>query len=172
MLRLLAQIEFVIAAILLGAIVVLVFVAAIMRTVGYPVIWSVDMAQLLFIWLCFFGAARALREKGHLGIDLIVRYLPYRFRLALELVLSLLMLVFLALLAYEGVKLALSNMQRQFADSGISYAWVTLAVPVGCVMLGIGIVFNSIAAWRKRRDGESLVYSRSDSEAGNVVTEL
>jgi TRAP-type C4-dicarboxylate transport system permease small subunit len=172
MLRLLARIEFAIAGLLLAAIVLLVFVAAIMRSFGSPVIWSVDMAQLLFIWLCMFGAARALREKGHLGIDLLVRFLPHRFRLGLEIVLSLVMLAFLGLLAYEGVRLALSNVQRQFADSGISYAWVTIAVPVGCVMLGAGIVFNIVEAWRKRRDGASLVYSRADAEAANIVTEL
>ena len=60
MLRRLEQIEFAIAAVLLAAIVLLVFMAAIMRFFGYPLIWSVDMAQLLFIWLCFFGATRAM----------------------------------------------------------------------------------------------------------------
>ena len=49
MLKRLAQLEFAIAAIILGVIVVLVFIAAIMRFFGYPLIWSVDMAQLLFI---------------------------------------------------------------------------------------------------------------------------
>ena len=32
---------------LLSAIVLLVFAAAVMRTVGLPIIWSVDIAQLL-----------------------------------------------------------------------------------------------------------------------------
>lgn len=172
MLRRLAQLEFVVAATLLGAIVVLVFVAAVMRSVGYPVIWSVDMAQLLFIWLCMFGAVRALREKGHLGIDLLVRHLPHRFRLGLELLLSVLMVAFLVLLAWEGVQLARTNIQRQFADSGISYAWVTLAVPAGCVLLVIGLIYNASIAWRSRRDGQTLVYSRTDAEAANVTTEL
>lgn len=172
MLRRLAQLEFAVAAILLGSIVVLVFVAAIMRTFDHPVIWSIDMAQLLFIWLCFFGAVRALREKAHLGIDLVVRYLPYRLRLGLELLLSVVTLVFLAVLAYQGVLLALSNTQRQFGDSGLSYAWVTMAVPVGCVLLALSLAYNMVVAWRRRENGEALVYSRTGAEAANVVTEL
>ena len=48
---------------LLAIITGLVFVASIMRFFGHPLIWSVDLAQLLFIWLCMLGATRAMREK-------------------------------------------------------------------------------------------------------------
>ena len=116
MLKRLAQLEFAIAALLLGIIVVLVFLAAIMRFFGYPLIWSVDMAQLLFIWLCFFGAARAMREKGHLGIDLLIRWLKPHQRLWLEYVMSLIILVFLGFLAIEGYRLTVLNSQRLFGD--------------------------------------------------------
>lgn len=172
MIRRLAQLEFAIGALVLAAIVVLIFVAALMRTFGHPLIWSIDVAQLLFIWLCFVGAVRALRTKSHLGIDLMVRFLPYRLRFGLEMALSVLTLAFLALLSYEGVRLALSNTQRRFGDSGLSYAWVTMAVPVGCVLLGVALPYNMARAWQRRADGETLVYSRSPSEAGDVATEL
>ena len=171
MLRRLAQLEFVVAALLLGVTVVLVFAAAIGRSFGHPLIWSVDMAQLLFIWLCFFGATRAMRHKGHLGIDLLVRLLPYRHRLKIELLISVVILAFFALLAVEGYRLAAQNWQRQFGDSGISYAWVTMAVPAGCVMLGIALLRNMWLAWQRRGDGETLVYSRSAADS-NIPTEL
>lgn len=169
--RIVARIEFAVAATLLAAIVLLVFVSAVMRSFDHPVIWSIDLAQLLFIWLCFFGAVRALRGKAHFGIDLVVRHLPYRLRFALEMALSGLTLVFLGLLAYEGTRLALSNVQRQMGDSGLSYFWVTIAVPVGCVMLAIALVFNMVKAARHRSDG-ALVYSRSDAETAAPVPEL
>lgn len=171
MLRRLAQLEFAVAAGLLAIIVLLVFSAAIMRFVGHPLIWSIDMAQLLFIWLCFFGAARAMREKGHLGIDLVVRRLGRRHRLMLELTLSAVILIFLALLAVEGYKLTVLNSQRQFGDSGISYAWVTAAVPIGCAMIGVALINNLVKSWRSRKDGCTLVYSRSDADAP-AATEL
>jgi TRAP-type C4-dicarboxylate transport system permease small subunit len=171
MFRRLAQLEFLISAGLLGAICLLVFAAGLMRSFGHPLIWSVDMAQLLFIWLCFFGAARAMRQKGHLGIDLLVSWMPHRNRLGLEIVLSVVILVFLAMLAVEGVKLALQNWQRTFGDSGLSYAWVTLAVPAGCAMIGVALLRNLALAWRRRADGRSLVYSRSAGET-NIPAEL
>ncbi len=171
MLRLLAKIEFAIAAVLLAAIVLLVFISAIMRTLDHPVIWSIDMSQLLFIWLCFFGAVRALREKAHIGIDILVRLLPHKPRFWLEMTASVVILIFLGMLTNEGTRLALSNTQRQFGDSGLSYFWVTIAVPVGCVMLGFALIYNMVQAYRNRGKDGMLVYSRSESEAAAMTEE-
>jgi len=169
LLKRLDQVEYAVAALLLATIVILVFSAALMRFFGHPLIWSVDMAQLLFIWLCMFGATRALRTKSHLGIDILVRYLPHKQRFWLELALSALILAFLAMLTVEGIRLTLLNLARRFGDSGISYGWVTAAVPAGCVMLAIALVVNMVRAWRRRSDGETLVYSRSDTEIAQAV---
>lgn len=171
MLRTLARVEFAIAAILLAIIVFLVFIAAVMRSLGHPLIWSVDLAQLLFIWLCFFGAARAMREKAHLGIDLLVRYLGPKRRFFLELVLTLVILAFLLMLAGEGYRLTMLNMARQFGDSGLSYAWVTSAVPVGALMLAIALVLNLVRAWPHRGTGDRLIYSRTEADVP-LTTEL
>lgn len=78
--RLLIRLEDIASKTLLAAIVMLVFLAAVGRSLGYPLIWSVDMAQLLFIWLCFLGANRAMRAKAHVGVDLFVRKLPHASR--------------------------------------------------------------------------------------------
>ncbi len=160
----LSQIEYAVAALILAAIVLLVFAAAILRFFGYPLIWSVDMAQLLFIWLCFLGATRAMRQKGHIGIDLLVRYLGHRNRLLVETAVSAVILVFLAILVVEGTRLTILNHQREFGDSGLSYAWVTIAVPVGSILLGIALCWNLVQAWRQRSGAETLIYSRTGGQ--------
>lgn len=154
------QIEFMAGAALLLVITGLVFSAAVMRFFGHPLIWSVDMAQLLLIWLCFFGATRAMRERAHLGVDLLVRYLPYKARLWLELVLAVVFILFMAVLAYEGYKLTIINAERIFGDSGISYSFVTIAVPVGCVLVSLVIISNAIEALRDPAQTK-LVFART-----------
>lgn len=165
MLKRLNQLELAICVALLAAITGLAFIAAIMRFFGYPLTWSVDMAQLLFIWLCFFGATRAMREKSHLGMEVLVKYLGYKRQLLLEMVCSVITLAFLAALAFQGYKLTVLNTQRTFGDSTLSYSWVTAAVPVGCIMLGIALAYNMVVAWRGR-DKRTLVYSRTAADAG------
>lgn len=164
MARSLARFETLAGSLLLGIIVVLVFVAAVMRFFDRPLIWSVDLAQLLFIWLCFIGASRAMRDRAHLGVDLLVRRLPVRARLAIEFLLAIVFIAFMAVIAVEGTKLTLLNRQRLFGDSGLTYAYVTIAVPVGCLFLTLSILVNALEAWRARARGTLLVFARLDAE--------
>lgn len=159
--------EFLVAKVLLAAIVVLVFLAALGRSFGYPLIWSIDMAQLLFIWVCFLGANRAMRLKAHIGVDLFVRKLPRTPRWFIEIGLALLALAFLVALAVSGYRLTLLNWQRVYGDSGISYAWVTAAVPVGAALLAVTIAINLVHALRTR----SLVFS-ADRSPGSSNSHL
>ncbi len=163
LLKRLAQVELALCVLLLAAITGLVFVAALMRFFGHPLTWSVDMAQLLFIWLCMLGACRAMREKSHLGMEVLVKYLPHTQRLWLELVCGVVILGFLAVLVVLGFQLAWLNRERTFGDSTLSYAWVTAAVPVGCALLAGSLAYNMGTAWRTRRQGK-LVYTRTASD--------
>ncbi|WP_269581165.1 TRAP transporter small permease [Roseibium sp. Sym1] len=158
MLQLYSRIEFILGAAILLIITGLVFIAAVMRFFGTPLIWSVDLAQLLFIWLCFIGATRALRRRAHLGVDLLVQHLPFRMRRWLETGLALIVLAFLGVLAVKGYGLTMKNIERQFGDSGLSYAWVTIAVPAGCVLLSASIIANLVQSWKST---ETLVFERS-----------
>lgn len=168
---LLSRIELLVGVMLLAAIVGLVFIAAVMRFFGTPLIWSVDLAQLLFIWLCFLGANRALRRRVHLGVDLLIQTLDHRKRLALELVLGILVVVFLSVLAVEGVKLTLLNKERLFGDSGIPYAFVTIAVPVGCIFLVFTVVANALEALRRRGEERLLVFARRPDEHSDELAD-
>lgn len=163
MLKRLGQIELAICFALLAGITGLVFVAAIMRFFGRPLIWSVDMAQLLFIWLCMLGATRAMREKGHLGMEILAGRLGYTRQFWVEIVCTIMMLAFLAVLVVEGVRLTLMNSERTFGDSTLSYSWVTAAVPAGCILLGIALVYNMVVAWRGR-GRRLLVYTRTPAD--------
>lgn len=157
-----ARIELWLGMSLLAIIVALVFAAAIMRFFNRPLIWSVDLAQLLFIWLCFIGATRAMRERAHLGVDLLVRRLAHRHRLYLEILLAIVFVAFMSVLAWEGYKLTMLNRERLFGDSGLSYAYVTIAVPVGCLFLTLAILANGLEAWRARAGSSLLIFNRND----------
>ncbi len=133
---------------LLAVIVVLVFAAGFLRWFGTPLVWSVDLAQLLFIWVSFLGADMALRKRAHIGIDLLVRRLPGRGRVVLDLLLALLAIAFLGAMVVMGYRLTMLNLERRFGDSGISYAFVTVAVPAGCGLLALTLLGEMWSALR------------------------
>lgn len=132
----------------LVACVILVFVASLARWVGYPIIWSVDIAQLLFAWSAFLGADQALRHREHMAVDLLVRYLPESTRRKLDFVLWVAMGAFLVAVIWYGTDLTLLNVERRFSDTPLSYATVTASVPVGCLLMLITVVRHLIAAVR------------------------
>jgi TRAP-type transport system small permease protein len=144
------RLEFALSKALLAAITALVFVAAISRSIGAPVEWSDDMAQLLFVWLCMFGANRAMRLKMHMAMDYLIKRFARTPRWLLELLNGALILAFLMTLAWSGYKLTILNRQRIFGDSGLSYAWVTIAIPVGCALMSIEVIVHMVRSFKGR----------------------
>ena len=115
----LVRLEAAVGKLLLVVIVVLVFAAGVLRWFDHPLIWSVDLAQLLFLWIAFIGANQALRKRVHIGMDLAVRWMPLAWRRVIEIALAALTLAFLLIMVWEGYKLTTLNIQRVFGDSGI-----------------------------------------------------
>ncbi|HEV7368375.1 TRAP transporter small permease [Arenibaculum sp.] len=150
--------EALVAGVLLAVIVVLVFAAGVMRWFGYPLVWSVDLAQLLFVWVSFLGADLALRRHAHIGIDYLVKRLPPRARTLLDVALALLLLAFLLAMTVLGYRLTMLNLERRFGDSGISYAFVTSAVPVGCLLLALTLSGQLVRALRSLRRAPQPVF--------------
>lgn len=161
--------EGLLAGTLLAVIVFLVFIAGVMRWFGVPLVWSVDLAQLLFVWVSFLGADMALRKRAHIGIDYIVRRLPIRIRVGVDIALAAVCLGFLGIMAVMGYRLTLLNMERLFGDSGIPYALVTIAVPAGCVLLGLTLLLQVVAALRSLRSRPQPIFA---TEAGGDIEEI
>src|SRR5690606_9201476 len=82
----LKRIEFACAALLLLGVVVLVGVAAASRALGAPIIWSIEVAQLLFLWLCIIAIDLGLQHERHFGIGLISDNIPPAARKILQIV--------------------------------------------------------------------------------------
>lgn len=93
------KIEMASAVLLLLGIVVLVGIAAVTRAIGSPIIWSVEIAQLLFVWLCMLAADIALQDGRHFGLLILLDNLPPKIRRMFE-IFNLVVLIALLLLLF------------------------------------------------------------------------
>jgi TRAP-type C4-dicarboxylate transport system permease small subunit len=74
--RLQRAIELSMAA-LLALMTVLLFANVVARYLFHTgIAVSDEIARLSFVWLVFLGAIIAVRERGHIGIDMLVRIMP------------------------------------------------------------------------------------------------
>lgn len=139
----------------------LVFIGAVARTVGSPLIWSVDIAQASFVWACVLGADVALKRGAHIEIDIAVKRLSAGVRRVLAGLWWTLIAVFLGFLVVYGVQLTRLNVERPLGDTGLSYLWVTLAIPVGALLM---LATTLRLLWRAWRGSEAFSLEGRDGQ--------
>ena len=132
------------ALVLLAGLAVLVFISALMRTFKHPLNWAQDVALVAFAWLIFIGGDVAVRGSGLIGVDMVVSKLPKSVQKWLDVFYKCLIIAFLCVLVFYGIRMVRQGWSRQIAALGISYGWVTLAVPVGSFLMIISTAISLV----------------------------
>jgi TRAP-type C4-dicarboxylate transport system permease small subunit len=135
-LPLVRKLEAVIAGTFLVLMVLLIFSGGIARMLGTPLNWTTDFATCVFAWACFLCADIAWRNNALMSIELVTEKLPERLRLVCSYLSYAIIVAFLIYLIVAGVYLSWISRTRSFQGiPEISYSWVTMALPVGAVLL-------------------------------------
>lgn len=129
------RVEELFTEILLATIAVLVFFSAVTRKLGMPINWAQDFSLLEFAWLTFIGSDLLMRTTPLITIDLILLHLPKPVQKVLAILFDLGMLLFLYVLVRYGFPLVTQSWNRVFNTLPLSYAWCTLCVPVGSLLM-------------------------------------
>lgn len=110
-------------ALLLGAMVLLVFGNVVLRyAFNSGIAVSEEMARWLFVWLTFLGAIVAIKEHGHLGTDMLVARLPVWGKKAC-LVVGHVLMIYVCWLLFDGSQAqARINWEVEAPVSGASMA--------------------------------------------------
>jgi len=132
--------EEIVAIILLTGTVLAVLLGAIGRALGHPLPSGPEIAQLLLIWSCLFGADLVMKRGEHIRIAALPDALAPTGRRLLHGVCLICMVPFLGYASWLGWRLAMSNWAREMGASGLSYGWVTLALPVGCLLMIVSLL--------------------------------
>ncbi len=148
------KVENFISNFLLIGVVFFVFFAAVMRWVGFPIAWSVEFAELMFVWVIFLGSNRTLREDKHISVDFLTKRFPRKYAFFLQMTMWVLMLAFLIIVGTFGALLSFENSDRMINNLPISYLFVTISVPFGSLLMIITILSK---AWKQiKQRGETL----------------
>ena len=134
---------------MLCMIAVLVFWSAVARTIGMPVNWAQDVSLLAFGWLTFIGSDIIIKSGGLIRIDMLSNRFPRAVQKTLMLVFDFFMLLFLLILIVYGFLLVSQSWNRTFNTLKMSYAWCTLAVPVGSLLMFFSMIGKVLGDIRK-----------------------
>ena len=90
---------------------------------------------MLFIWIVFIGAAILYRQRLHIAVDLFTEMLPARLKPFAYWMIEGLSLVFVVILFWSSLKLAIDVLPNTTGALDITPAWYYFAAPVSCAMM-------------------------------------
>jgi tripartite ATP-independent transporter DctM subunit len=126
------------AAMLVVAEIVVLFAGVISRYVLHaPLIWSDELASMLFLWLAMLGAVVAFRRSEHMRMTALVASAGPRLRAYLDLVAICAALAFLLLIAHPAFEYASDEGVITTPALQISNAWRAAALPVGTCLMAL-----------------------------------
>src|SRR5690606_7137262 len=116
-----------------------------------PLVWTDELASILFLWLSMLGAVIALRRGQHMRMTAFIDRVSPNRRLLLEGFASSASLAFLVLFLYPAFEYAYEESYIVTPALEISNAWHAAALPVGiALMIATSILRMSMAANRKQ----------------------
>ena len=126
------------AAILVVAEVVILFAGVVSRYVLHaPLIWSDELASILFLWLAMLGSAVAFRRGEHMRMTALVASAGPRLWGYLDVIATCAALAFLILILHPAYDYAYEESFITTPALQISNTWRAAALPVGTCLMAL-----------------------------------
>lgn len=142
-------------------LVATMFIEVLRREImSYSSIWGEEIVRYSFIYLAWIGCAAAVKERGHIRIDVIMQYAGRKAKTLLYIFGDLVMFVVAVIALYWSFETVLVSAKFGSVTPGlrISQVWFLMAVPIGFTL----VIFRLV---------QSFLRDVSDLRAGRPVYE-
>ncbi len=136
------------ALLLLAGVVALVVIASVARAAGSPIIWSVEIAQLLFAWLCMFAADIAMQDSRHFGLSLLSDRLTAGGKRGVALFNLAVLAVLLAFLLWHAIRNTALMHASLVGAVQMPASYIHGAMAVGFALLLRTVLVEAWTVWR------------------------
>lgn len=142
------------------AFIAIVFLGVLTRYVfRAPIITSVELARIGFVWCAFLGAAVCLKNEKHTQFLFLLDRLRGLAKGVVKVTIALLSVSFFSFVTVKGIQMAQAVHDTYFPALGWSQVWLYLPVPVCCgIMLVHSLAFLG-------RDIQSVIHAREEGAA-------
>ncbi|MCJ9729660.1 TRAP transporter large permease subunit [Bradyrhizobium sp. PRIMUS42] len=109
-----------------------------------PIVWSDELAGILFLWLAMFGSVIAFQRGEHMRMTAIVGILRVEVRAFLDVVAAAASLAFLALVVWPAYEFAADEVFVTTPALEIVNSWRAAALPIGIGLMLIAAFLRLI----------------------------
>ena len=118
-----------------------------------PLAWSEELAMFLFQWLSFIGAAIAVRQSFHYGLDLLTKRLSPRPKTITQIFSSVLIFYISFLMIVKGYGMMQITRMQIYPVLQFSVSYAYLAILIGGILMiyyQIPIFWKQIGVFRRK----------------------
>lgn len=116
----------------------------------FAIDWTEESARYAQVWLIFLAAGLAMQERMHVGVDLLMQYLPERARQVVVAISSLACLVFIWVTVQHSARLLAVGKIQTSPSLGLPLFYVYLALPVGLTYFGLEFLHAALLSVMKK----------------------
>lgn len=107
-----------------------------------PLIWSDEVASMLFLWLAMLGSVVALRRGQHMRMTTVISKAPAAWRPFLETLAVAAAFAFLAMIAFPSYEYAVEELHITTPALEIANTWRASALPIGTGLMLLASVMR------------------------------
>ncbi len=148
-----------IATVLLIVMFSLVFSGVVLRVIGNSFSLSEELSRWCLISLCFIGGSVALKQKQHVGVNILVSTLPLRAAKVGVLVAYLVVLTLLGFATWYGFTAAIAAKDMTGDIVPVSMMYVKFSLPLGMFMMVVHLLYGLLGIAKAKEVGSILIGS-------------
>src|SRR5690625_4108592 len=138
----------ILGAIMIVAIVILVFYEVFVRTVlNAPTVWTLELTIYCLIGSCFLSVGYLVREDKHIKVDILIESVPESVKRTLLLASFIVGLLFSILLTWYGWNTVISSFQldlRSLSSLRLPMYIPHMLIPIGGILLSLSFILKII----------------------------
>jgi len=133
------------------------FIEVIRREVfSYSSFWGEEMVRYSFIYLAWIGAAAAVKERGHIRIDVLMNYVPNTIKTLLYMLGDIVMFIVALVALYCSWESVHVSWKFGSVTHGlrVSQVWFLFAVPFGFALIMLRLTQSFLRDLSDLRNGK------------------
>lgn len=127
--------------------------------------WGEETAVYAFIWMAYIAAARGVKDRSHLSVDILVSHLRGRSKLAVNILSDLCFFSLAVVIFYYSLLSVQRSIEFGQTMRGIDLpiALALVAVPSGWLLIMVRVVQRSIRTITAYANEEDIQVTRRDT---------
>lgn len=123
-----------------GTLFIAMFIVLVLQIISRqildrPLIWSEELARLIFVYVGMLGISMGIRSQSHVMIDFIYARLPEKIQKFVFTIIQIIIFFCITSFTYFGYLLIEKKQDIELVSLGISAKWMYVALPIISILM-------------------------------------